>query len=119
MRDFSVKEIEAAIKDSGGIMSTIAERLRCDWHTADKYIKADKSLIEAYTAETESVIDLAESKLIENIGDNDNTAIIFYLKTKGKKRGYVERSEVETTVTKIELTPEERAAKIAALKAKL
>ena len=43
----------------------------------------------------ESLIDLAESKLVENIKENDNTSIIFFLKTKGKKRGYIEKQEVE------------------------
>ena len=38
---------------------------------------------------------MAESKLMENINGNDNTSIIFFLKTKGKKRGYVEKQEVE------------------------
>ena len=44
---------------------------------------------------TESLVDLVESKLIENIKENDNTSIIFFLKTKGKKRGYIEKQEIE------------------------
>ena len=43
----------------------------------------------------ESLLDLAESKLMENINNNENVAIIFYLKTKGKQRGYIEKQEVE------------------------
>ena len=37
--------------------------------------------------------DFAESKLMEAIGNNELTGIIFYLKTKHKHRGYVERLE--------------------------
>ena len=32
---------------------------------------------------------------MENINNNENIAIIFYLKTKGKQRGYIEKQEVE------------------------
>lgn len=41
----------------------------------------------------EGLIDLAESKLFENIKGNKTNEILFYLKTKGKNRGYVERQE--------------------------
>ena len=45
----------------------------------------------------ESSVDLAESKLIEAIKDGNLTAIIFFLKTQGKSRGYSERSEHDLT----------------------
>lgn len=94
-KNYENTTIKKAIEDSGGIISTIAERLGCEWHTAKKYIENNEELKSVYEAESESVIDLAESKLIENIQANDNTAILFYLKTKGKKRGYIERNETE------------------------
>ena len=48
--------------------------------------------------EEESVIDYAESKLVEHIQDGDTTCLIFFLKTKGKARGYVEKIEQDVTV---------------------
>lgn len=41
----------------------------------------------------ESRIDYVEGKLFENIDANKTNEILFYLKTKGKNRGYVERQE--------------------------
>ena len=50
----------------------------------------------------ESIIDFAESKLVEAIGDGDMTAIIFFLKTKGKKRGYGEKVENDVSINAFE-----------------
>lgn len=41
----------------------------------------------------EASVDYVESKLMQNIGKNKEASIFFYLKTKGKHRGYIERTE--------------------------
>lgn len=97
-KTFQKSDIKKAIKGSGGIISKIASRLKCDWHTAKKYINKH-NLNRLLDNEIETTLDIAESKLIENIKEQDNTAIIFYLKTKGKHRGYVEKKEVDATVS--------------------
>ena len=56
------------------------------------YIKRHPSLQTVIEETVELNLDLAESNLIAEIGNNNMTAIIFYLKTKGKHRGFVERN---------------------------
>lgn len=43
---------------------------------------------------TAKSLDLAEGKLLKSINDGNLSAIIFYLKTKGRDRGYCERNEI-------------------------
>ena len=61
------------------------------------WIDKDEKFKEACNDVNEGLVDLAESKLFENINKNDNACIIFFLKTKGRKRGYDERHQIEIT----------------------
>lgn len=44
-----------------------------------------------------SIVDLAETKFVKKIQEEDTQCIIFALKTLGKNRGYVEKVETELT----------------------
>lgn len=50
----------------------------------------------------ESLLDWAETKLISHIEDGDITTLLFFLKTKGKKRGYVEKVENDVNINGFE-----------------
>jgi len=94
-KDFQISDIKKAIKDSAGIISTISKRLGCDWHTAKKYIFMHEETKQMYENENETMLDMAESMLFQNIQEQDPASIFFYLKTKGKKRGYIEKVQTE------------------------
>ena len=64
----------------------------------NKHPKLDELLKES----EESLIDFAESKLMENINSGMETSLIFFLKTKGKNRGYVETVENKVSVNQFE-----------------
>ena len=69
--------------------SNIGRQTYYDWVNDDEEFKHSCKDVE------ESLLDLAENRLLEKIDNSDITAIIFFLKTKGKKRGYIEKQEVE------------------------
>ena len=91
---YKAQEFIDAIPGTGGIISLIARRVGCAWHTAKKYIDLYPTVRAAYDDECESILDLAEGKLIEAVKGGDMSAIKYILSTKGKKRGFVERQEV-------------------------
>ncbi len=70
----------------------ISRKTYYNWYNSDEGFKEEADEIIDY------VIDLVEAKLLSNISDGDTTAMIFFLKTKGKHRGYIEKSEVEVNV---------------------
>ena len=89
------KELLDAIKGSYGIISTIAGRLHCDWHTVDDTIKLYPEAIRAIADEKEATLDFVEGKAIARINEGDGTMIRFYLATKGKKRGFTYDEKLE------------------------
>lgn len=103
---YKAQDFIDAIPTSGGIITTIAERVGCAWNTAYKYIHEYATIKAAYDDECERVTDMAESVLIHNIrlaakkqrekegGPVDSADAKWYLTRKGKSRGYVERQEV-------------------------
>jgi hypothetical protein len=103
----------------GGILSDIAANLGVERSTIYTWCKDDPEFAQVLEDSRERFIDLAESnlrKLVAGVpaieADEDGnkrfagwierpseTAIIFTLKTRGKRRGYVERSEIEADVS--------------------
>ena len=91
---FKVEHVAEALRTSGGIVSDAAQKLGCSPATVRNYIRRHKSLQHVLEEAIESNLDLAESALLKGIAQGNMTAVIFYLKTKGRGRGYVERSGV-------------------------
>ena len=87
-KKFSKKQIIESVKNSGGIISTVARQITdCDWHTAKKYVEQSPETKEFLESETEKINDIAESELIKKIKDGDMTAIKYRLSTEAKHRG--------------------------------
>lgn len=89
--------IKAMVKRLG-VVTNACKDADIDRSTHYDWMKADDAYREAIESIAEITLDFAESKLLARIDKQDITAIIFYLKTKGKKRGYVERQEIQHEV---------------------
>ena len=88
--------IQALTKSLGNVSSAcksigIERSTHYDWLESDPNYKNEVESISDYS------LDFVESKLIENINDKKESSIFFYLKCKGKKRGWIEKSEIQNT----------------------
>ena len=92
-KKFTKEMLLKALPNTGGLRSAIAQNMGCHRNTVVNLIRDNPELLDAIHQEEESIGDLAESKLFKEINVGNMTAIIFYLKTKCKNRGYIERFE--------------------------
>lgn len=84
-----------ALEKTLGVVTSACKSVGIGRATFYRWLKDDNEFKEAVDEIQSVALDFAESKLFEQIKDNSTAATIFYLKTKGKKRGYVERQELE------------------------
>lgn len=87
-----------AYKANTGNATKASEAIGINRRTFSRWYNSDPDFAAAIDAVNEEQIDIAESELNKHIESGNLTAIIFYLKTKGKGRGYVERVETDSRV---------------------
>ena len=85
-----------ALAHGYGIIATACEAIGIGRSTYYRWYNADPETREKVDEITETQVDFVESKLMQSINANDTTAIIFYLKTKGKKRRYSDKAQPKT-----------------------
>lgn len=91
----SVKKVVNALRKSHGMIAIAARELGCSRKVIYNYIKKYPEVAEVIEEAREYTTDTAETKLYESIKNREPWAVQFYLKTQGKRRGYVEKQEVD------------------------
>ena len=86
-----------ALEQSLGVVTVACKKADIPRSTYYKWLKEDKEFKQQVQELENVALDFAESQLHKQISDNSTAATIFYLKTKGKLRGYTERSELDIT----------------------
>ena len=90
----SAKGMVTAIEMAKGYVSKACEILKCSRQTWYRYEKKFPTVRQKVEEIREKRHDFVENKLMTQIENDNITAIIFYLKTQCKERGYVERQEI-------------------------
>ena len=89
-----------ALTKALGVVKMACESVGISRQTHYNWLKEDAAYKTACDNLPEVVLDFAEHHLHKLISQGNPAATIFLLKTKGKKRGYVERQEIEVAEKK-------------------
>ena len=79
--------------ESTGNVSHICKTLNMSRQCYYEWMEKDPEFASAINNESEALLDFAESKLFEKMNSGDVISLLFFLKCKGKSRGYVEKVE--------------------------
>lgn len=89
----STATVAEALRQAAAIKSVAAQKLGISRSYLYDYIRAHPDLEDVIADVEEQTLDLAETQLVKALGEGDGQSVRFYLKTKGKNRGYTERVE--------------------------
>lgn len=89
------KAMLEALEKSLGIVTTACKTAGISRGTHYKWMTEDEDYRKAVKDVDNIALDFVESQLHKQIQGGNPSATIFYLKTKGKNRGYIERLELD------------------------
>jgi hypothetical protein len=88
------EQVIEALTATGGLAYVAAERLGVSARTVYNYANRYATVREAIQHQKGKRLDAAEASLWKAVLAGEAWAVCFYLKTQGKERGYVERTEL-------------------------
>ena len=91
---FTPQQVADALNETRGMVFLAAKKLGCSDVTIYNYAKRYKAVGDALRQQRGQFVDMAELKLWNAVNEGEAWAVQFALRTLGKERGYVERSEV-------------------------
>lgn len=95
--DIKKKQILEALEKSLGIVTTACKQVGIHRDTYYEWLKKDKEFKKKVKDLENVALDFAESQLHKQIGKGNPLSTMFYLKCKGKKRGYIEQQELKVS----------------------
>ena len=101
----SKKRVLKALEESLGIVTNACKEAEIGRTQFYEWINTDEDFAKAVLSVEDIALDFAESQLHKQIREGIPTSTIFYLKTKGKKRGYIERQEFDHTTQGDKIQP--------------
>lgn len=93
--DIQKRAMIQALEKSLGVVTSACKSVGIARSTHYDWMDSDEEYRNAVNSLQDVALDFAESKLFKSIENGSDTATIFFLKTKGKKRGYIERQEID------------------------
>jgi len=87
----SINLVKESLRKNHGVITATCKDLKIDRDTYYKWERKHPDLKQLHGELHENLIDVAETRLFEKIENGDTTCIIFFLKTRGRARGYAER----------------------------
>lgn len=92
---YTAKQFIDAIPDTGGVISSIADKVGCSWHTAKKYIEEYSTVNEAWQEERNRITDKARNNIIKAIDRNDLQMSKWWLQVMDEEFVPRERREID------------------------
>lgn len=92
--DTRKKAMIEALERSLGVVTSACKNVGISRETHYRWMREDDQYKKDVLELENVALDYAETQLHKQIKGGNTSATIFYLKTKGKNRGYVERTEI-------------------------
>lgn len=102
--DINKKAMINALEKSLGIVTSACKAVGISRETHYRWMREDEQYNESVKSIEDIALDFAESQLHKQIRDGEVSSTIFFLKTKGKRRGYIERQEIDSNIAPVQIT---------------
>lgn len=89
------KALIEALEKSLGVVTSACKACNVSRSQFYEYVNTDPEFAANVRDIDDVLLDFAEAQLYKQIKEGNTTATIFFLKTKGQRRGYIEKSQVE------------------------